>query len=99
LSQDIDGNVRWRTTIGLSTGSRRPGFYFYKKLSGVLLRCPKCGQAASALYRQQLYRSLLFRYYVKCRSCHKFTFITEKSTLVGLLRQAMPGSDVQEFLL
>lgn len=98
MSQHSRRNVRWRTTVGLSTGSRRPGLYLYKKLAGVLLRCPKCGQAASALYREQIYRSLRFRYHVKCGSCHGITFITMQSTLIGLLRDAMPASDVQDLL-
>lgn len=43
------GTVRWRTRVVSGESS----YCFVQKLTGVLVRCPKCGQVACSLYRKQ----------------------------------------------
>jgi hypothetical protein len=45
-------NVRWRTRITAGQSSFGPGLLFVKKLSGILVRRPKCGNQGGAWYRE-----------------------------------------------
>jgi len=92
MAQIDRSKVRWRTIITLGQGSEYLSFYFCKKLNGVLLRCPKCGQMASILYYGQ------YGFYVKCRSCHEQTFLREWSAARDLLGEVLPASDVKDVM-
>jgi hypothetical protein len=43
--------VRWRTRV---VASGEASYCFVQKLTGVLVRCPQCGQLACSLYRKQI---------------------------------------------
>jgi hypothetical protein len=98
MAQPDTTKARWRTTVLWGPANRRPGFYFYEKLTGAQMRCPKCGQTAGLLYRRHIYRTGGVAYHMKCQSCHEKTLITVKSTLVTLLTDVLPSSDVQDLL-
>jgi hypothetical protein len=42
--------VRWRTRV---VASGQASYCFVQKLTGVLVRCPQCGQVACSLYHKQ----------------------------------------------
>lgn len=101
--------VRWSTRIGLGGGAYI-SFHVYKKLTGVLLRCPKCEQMSSILYYGYL------GYFVKCSSCHEQTFLRKdlrhdpdagrairafwpganQPSVRELLSEVLPASDVKD---
>jgi hypothetical protein len=70
MAQPSDSKVRW--TTGITLAGNPMSFHFYKKLTGVLLRCPKCGQMSSILYYGYL------GYFVKCTACHEQTFLRKR---------------------
>jgi ribosomal protein S27E len=80
----------WRWRISHGQGFTGPGLIQVQKLAGVRVRCPKCGQAACVPYRQELGLTVGYRYYMKCRSCHKKT-VTSQRALTELVREQSPG--------
>ena len=90
--------MHWRTTVAPARWAERPGLYVYEKLTGVLLRCPKCGQEAGVLYRKLMRLTHRFAYQLRCRSCRDFTIINQKPVLVSLVRDALPAAEVEDLL-
>lgn len=93
------GPVRWRTRVVPGESSYGVGFSFVQELTGVLVRCPKCGQVACNLYRKQ-YRVYAEGpgYYLKCQSCHQKSYPRVHPNFVQLLREALPPAEMQEIL-
>lgn len=93
MSQESGRKVRWRLRI--ATGGR--GFQQVRKLAGGLVRCPKCGRPSAVLYRNfESFRSAEVCY-LKCRSCHEMTFVSDRLA-AKLLKDALPASDVRDLL-
>lgn len=91
--------MRWRTRVVPGESSYGVGFSFVQKLAGVSVRCPRCGQLACSLYRQQ-YRVYAEGpgYYLKCRSCHMKSYPRLHPNFIQLLRDALPPAEMQEIL-
>jgi len=93
MSQENGRKARW--SLRIATGGR--GFVQVKRLTGVLVRCLKCGRRSAALYRKFGSYSSAGVCYLKCRSCHEMTFVSDRLA-ANLLNDALPASDVQSLL-
>jgi hypothetical protein len=68
-----------------------------RKLTGVLVRCPKCGRPACVPYSEFQSRYSRGNDYLKCRSCHEKTYVGAQA-LATLLRDVLSASDMQDLL-
>jgi hypothetical protein len=98
MSRDSSRNVHWTTRVATGESSFGPGLSFVQKLAGVIVRCPKCHQVAGILYRSRLVWVDGVEYHLRCRSCHEKSYIRTRSSLVGLLTDALPASDAEDLL-
>jgi ribosomal protein S27E len=84
-------DVRWRTRITFGDSSFGPSLLQVKKLTGILVRCPKCGNQTGVVYQQFESRNSAEIHYVKCRSCHEMSFISDRA-FAALVREVLPTS-------
>lgn len=90
--------VRWRLRVAVGYwSSRGPTLVQVRKLTGVLVRCPKCGRPACVPYSEFQSRYSRGGDYLKCRSCHEKTYIGAQA-LAALLRDVLSASDMQDLL-
>jgi DNA-directed RNA polymerase subunit N (RpoN/RPB10) len=84
-------DVRWRTRIAFGYSTAGPGLLQVKKLTGILVRCPKCGNQTGVLY--QNYESPVHTdgYYLKCRSCREKMFISQRA-FEALVSEVLPAT-------
>jgi hypothetical protein len=85
------GKVRWRKRIVTGTSSFGPGFLLVDKLTGIQLRCPKCGSHTCTAYREAESLSSAGGYYLKCRACNRKTRISDR-VFSALVREALPAN-------
>jgi DNA-directed RNA polymerase subunit RPC12/RpoP len=83
--------VRWRTRITTGSTSTGPGFLQVKKLTGILVRCPKCGHRTGVLYQMFEAINTPDIHYVKCRTCGEQTFISAR-VFEALVRDVLPAT-------
>jgi ribosomal protein S27E len=84
-------NVRWRTRITFGNTSFGPGLLQVKKLTGILVRCPRCGHRTAVLYQMFEARNTSDIHYVKCRTCGDQTFISDR-VFEALVRDVLPAT-------
>jgi hypothetical protein len=97
MAQLSGTKVRWRTRAVFGSSSVGPSLIQVKKLTGVLVRCPKCGRQACVPYRT--FRSIgsAGGCYLKCGSCHEKTFVSDR-LVAKLLKDVLPAPDVEDLL-
>lgn len=93
MYQESGRKARW--SLRIATGGR--GFVQVKKLTGVLVTCPKCGRRSAVLYRRFGLWGSAGVCYLKYRSCHEMTFVSDRLA-ASVLKDALPASDVQHLL-
>ena len=89
--------MRWRLRVAVGHSARGPSLVQVRKLTGVLVRCPKCGRPACAVYSEFESRYSRGGDYLKCGSCHEKTYIGPRD-LAALLRDVLSASDMQDLL-
>lgn len=95
MAQDGRDQVRWRLRIVTGNSSFGPGFLLVDKLTGVIVRCPKCGHHACMPYRERESPSSAGGYYLNCRSCHRKRILIGDQVFAGLLREVLPTTYMQ----
>jgi hypothetical protein len=83
--------------VAVGYSSRGPSLVQVRKLTGVLVRCPKCGQPACAPYSEFESRYSRGGDYLKCRSCHEKTYVAAQA-LAALLRDVLSAAEMQDLL-
>jgi hypothetical protein len=89
--------VRWKLRVAVGYSGRGPSLVQVRKLTGVLVRCPKCGRPACVPYSEFQSRYSRGGDYLKCRSCHEKTRVGAQA-LATLLRDVLPDADLQDLL-
>lgn len=92
MSHDDTDAVRWRMRIVSGSSSFGPGLLLAEKLTGVLVRCPKCGHQACMTYREPESLSPAGGYYLNCRSCRRKRILISSKVLAALLRETLPAT-------
>jgi hypothetical protein len=95
MAQDRRGQVRWQLRIVTGTSSFGPCLLLVDKLTGVLVRCPTCGDHACMPYRERESLSSAGGYYLNCRACRRKRILISDQVFAGLLREALPTTYIR----
>jgi hypothetical protein len=95
MEQNDSSEVRWRKRVVTGASSFGPGMLLVDKLSGVLVRCPKCGQLACTPYWQHESLNAAGGYYLNCRACCRKRILIGDKGFAALLQEVLPATYTQ----